>query len=919
MAPGDDSKKPNESTLSAINYDSISEVQHLEKSAASDAGVANLEHESTTTTSTKREWRHKPQDSKGTWLKGSGLVVFITSLIFLVGTAATLLVSPSLLLVNMKENLVNDLNDSVGAYYNFTKKVIEGQIGGAGCAENSIRCKFTTMSPMLKKRFEEQGIKVIGAKNAGNQRYNVSSVILPNGNGVAPSGRVLNQLAKRIDDVQYRLDNVFDPKNNLFHDRKFEDRLYERFHLQQRPSVSGLNIKDINDSFDEALKRQADYIDSDGRGVFGLHYLENSVARWRSDIYANLTNKVHTHMALACALYTYGNLADDSVRRAKMVTLARFAMQYIAIADVIKSGNNSDYEMVISALSDKLSIADKLGKNGLDGSSFRVPALNQKVSTYMPHGRMYMNDPTAMLLLLSAGGGAPGFPGTTYLRLAPHRVQTSNQGGQSGGSINTNLMHSICSKGMSAEQAMYELSNKCWQPGSMAVASHVGPSAGGQIQQQRQEIEEEICSVTPSGTSPAELAKTAAQAANYLAALQEAIELTKAAIMAEAPLGVLTNVPITARAEAARFSHRTVGVAAQDAIFAGTGIILGDAAQSMGLRPASLISLRQYLVDSAPAHREIARSQRLKAADNQFDISNRHSFLGSIVKSYIGDRIDPVASVAEATFSLFSLLPKASLSIAIPATNALYSQPLNFDFTRLIPATAICGLDGALLINPDFGCNLRYSMDMIDMNRNIPMVVDYMTRPHPENARQSLSEVQERDIAADPIEGARMQTEATEGSREAYVDRVTGKPNMNTEYGKYIRYCVDREYSWGTIGMAVSHVEKPHITDKRDPFDPARRTYSGISSDYSDRPAQPVVPTTSTFGVSWGSSVDQDWMSGKKCLETSDMLSNFRAYTAACRVLAGMSGAKECWHEDAEPTFHSGFYPRNNIIFNREG
>ena len=59
-------------------------------------------------------------------------------------------------------------------------------------------------------------------------------------------------------------------------------------------------------------------------------------------------------------------------------------------------------------------------------------------------------------------------------------------------------------------------------------------------------------------------------------------------------------------------------------------------------------------------------------------------------------------------------------------------------------------------------------------------------------------------------------------------------------------------------------------------------------------------------------------MSGRKCAEESNMLNNFRAYTASCRVLAGMSGAKECWHHDSNPTFNSGFYARNNILFTRE-
>ncbi|MGO3702063.1 MAG: hypothetical protein ACTJG2_02660 [Candidatus Saccharimonadales bacterium] len=880
-------EQPEDKGLSAINYDSILEVQQLERQEAGGGGTAKAEDVSETKKTIKESSHQKPQEKKGKWYKGGGPLAFFAVTVLLLGAAATILLSPSLMLVNMKENLVNDLNDSVGAYYTFTKKVLEEQIGGGSCNEASIECKFATMSPMLKKRFEDQGIKVTATQNNDTKRYNVSNVSLPNGNGSASSGKALNDLATKIDDVQYRLDNAVDPKNGLFHDRKFEDRLFEKFHLPHRPTVFGLEREDIDESFNNSLEKEADYIDQDGRGVFGLHYLAESRSAWQNDIYNNLVDKSHTHMALACALYSYGNLADDAVRRAKMTTLARFAMQYVAMADTIKSGNNADYEMVISALSDKLSIPDDEGKNGLDGSSFRVPAMQQKVNTYMPYDRDYMNDPSQMLDLLNVGGGAPGYPGTSHLRATQQRVPGAGSSA-----------YTACASGMSGAQASKERGGLCWSPGAMPVAGHVGPVGAGAIQGMKQQIEELICP---------------------LAGLQAVVNLTKTAIRTEARSAMTSIVPTAAREEARRFSAGTVGVAAQDAVFAGTGIILGDVAQSIGMRPASVSSLRQYLTQTAPAHRTIARSEQIAAAKNQFDVTNQHTFVGSLARNMIGSRTEGFSSLADAATSVLGILPRASVAAAVPAANALYSQPLNFDFTRLISAANSCGLTGDLAIDPDFGCNIRYSMDDNDLGKSISDVVGYMTEAHPDNARESLSEVQGRDTAADASEGNRMKREASEGANQSYVDKATGKPNMNSEYGKFIRYCTNRDYTWGSIGMATEYQEREYEPDGRDPFNDERRIYSGATIEYEDKEHEPPEQMpASTFGIAWGSSVDQDWLSGKKCLEASDMMSNFRAYTAACRVLAGISGARECWLEDAEPTFQSGFYSRNDIIFTKE-
>ena len=59
------------------------------------------------------------------------------------GVGIFVLLSPSFLLINMKEQLTTDLNDGLGFYYTMGQKVMENQLkGAAGCGEgdDTITC-----------------------------------------------------------------------------------------------------------------------------------------------------------------------------------------------------------------------------------------------------------------------------------------------------------------------------------------------------------------------------------------------------------------------------------------------------------------------------------------------------------------------------------------------------------------------------------------------------------------------------------------------------------------------------------------------------------------------------------------------------------------------------------------------------------
>ena len=790
------------------------------------------------------------------------------------------LLSPSLLLVNMKEQLVNDLNDSTLAYYTYARKVMAQQVGGTPCQEKTIHCKFNSMSNMLKERYEERGFTLASTRSSSSDRYSVSSLRTPSGEVATNPGSFLKLMS---DDglSMDRISDVIDPKNALFHDRKFAHRLYERFHISHTQNLSGGSRQDVEESFDQNLWSDNDLLDGYGRGVYGLDYLSQTEGVWRDTVYPKIIEKAKTHLAITCGMHTYASIMEGAVQQAKATTVARFAMQYLATADAVKAGiQMGDHE--VEFLSDRLSVDGGGGSTATDGSSYRVPAMYEvPAADQQPHGRSYMNDAKVALDIMRAFGGAFGVPGTTYLKNASTSMQGTTPG------------RDACVKGLSTAQQASEQGGSCLSPGIESLARYIGPVgfAATQVPQFTNLIRG-LC------------------VADYGAVVELAKNLTRP----EASFATSTLIGPALRQEYNRFNSQTHGVAAQDAVFAGAGIILGDVAQSVGMRPASRDSLRSYLAATNEVYDEMIRSERIAARNTPWDLANRYSFAGSVLQNIGGvNLLQQTSSVGAGATLISTLLPRAAISLTSPVASALYSQPANRHWERLLSASD-CHIQGGLDINPDFACNIRYSMSANDLNKDVNAVVEYMS------TTQSSGGGVTGDAGADTEVSQRMQAASSEGSSAPYIDPVTGAPNKHTEYAKFLEYCTNRTLPWGYVGLQTEHVPEAYSPDE-DMSPRGVRTYShknyDIIGNSTASTAPPELPWA-YYGLAWGTDDDQEWMSGKKCLEESTMLNNFRAYTVMCRALAGMSGSRECWHEDATPDFNSGFYPRNNIIFIRE-
>lgn len=843
---------------------------------------------------------------------------------FVIAVGAILFMSPMILLVNNKEQISNDLNDGLYAYYTYTNKVLGGQLG-TGCDEETIQCKFKTMSPMLKERFERYGFKLI-ASEAKNKRYKVTSLIAPNGGGAAVDATTLN-MARKNQSTDTLVNKVYSSRTSVYQDKQFYQMLLSRYGLNQANPLNADTRKDFDKEFDDRVtygdspryindevdpekaadqggvtnESDEDAIDANGRGVYSLGSLAEMTNEWRTDIYTNLVDKANTHLALACAYATYGNLAENALMRAKMVSITRFAMNYLAVADDVKSGSmDNGGEIPVEALSDKLTKRDSKGKNAMDGDSYRVPALGESLKD---RGK-FITQLSPLLQLAMIKVGAVSVPGTDYLKaaLTSNVVQNSARDRTASG---------LCGEGMAGAQLGTEQGGLCYTPASYPLAQYIGVVAGGIVGAAKDPIERILCPT----------------------AFKSVLEIVKNATRAEVTTTLPQRLEIAAQQEAKNFTSSLTGIEAQNVIFAGAGQILGDRAQSLGMRPASADSLAIYLKMAQTVRQQQENEQRQLARATPWDATNPYSFTGSVIAKFMpAGATLPTESWRSSAATLLSSVPLSFATLTESGASALYTQPLHFQLSRLQPATA-CGILGGFDrdIMPDFACNVRYSMNPEELSLGINEILDYMTKAHPDNAKESLAQVEARDIGADSERGAKMKQQAKDGAGAAYIDKKTGKPNKYTEYAKFLEYCTNRYDPWGQVGMSVELKDpskEKEEEEKKAAEEGEKNTAPsgwgsvlptnyepGRSEGNGNTLLEPREVEDSYYALGWGSKKDQDWYTGKQCTKDSEMMKYFRGYTMACALLASMSGTTNCWEDSKIANGHDDFYLTNNIIF----
>lgn len=849
----------------------------------------------------KRKERRKQRGPLGR-LRHNSAYLFVVGLILL-GVWFSSIFAPNILLVNMKEMFTNDLADATIALYTYDKKMLGNRLGKADCNnKKSIKCKLSTMSRQEVKAYEKAGFTVEGDKveednlddndpsnDKPESRYKVTSIEFPHDGGTATDADAFEKNTNKSSAMKALVYSVFHPKSSFFMDERYKQRIKWRYDLTKNPTVYGTTEEKVNESFDKSMQGSDEAIDKTGGGAFSLKTLGGKGKDGLKEASKTVGELANSYVQLQCAYYTQGKITSNAAKKAKEITVGRFAMQYLKAADQIKAGLAD--EITANTLSGKLAWSSDGGfdgRNATDAVMYRHILFNESAGD-SENGMKYYLDafdsigtlfPTWLQIMLTAKAvkSIAGVPGD--LTQPP-----ADLGGTA---------REYCLEGQKTDNKSKLKPDKCpaltiaGTPPPMIPA--VAPIAAGS---------DTICPPPPKGIYLMYPASTTN-------ATQKVVMPYVAGIFSEAVGGWANQI-------ASDFTARTRGVAASDAFFAGTGSILGDMAMSRGMKPGTVSSMTQYLAQGTDIKNDLEEVARYNASQRPFDITNQYSFMGTIARSF-GTTFDRDSPVLSSAFGVLSLIPNSINQLTSKASAFYHIQPLEFDSSRLrCPDAEYI----AIGINADVACNVRYSMSKDELDAKVSDVLDYMTKSHPDETKDNIKELQERqgktDFERDAADVARQVSEAQEGSDAKMIDEETGKPMKHSEYEKFMAYCVNREDPWGRSAMAVRRegLDEDEKEERRKTKD---QNGNPISTNDNGDPNELVIKSA-YMSITEGGKGDQEWYTGKKCLEDSEMLRNFRAYTMMCSVDASHSGALDCTEKDRAQYYFDGFYNNNDILF----
>lgn len=834
--------------------------------------------------------------------------VFI-AIVLLLGGAYISVLAPNIMLVNIKDLYTNDLADATTALSKYSLKMIGFKIGKADCGnKDTIKCKLTTMSRNQKDTLERHGFKVNGEKveednrddnDQGNDkkesRWKVSGIEFPEGAGTANDAESYAKLADSSDKVRYLTNGVWNPKSSFFMDTRFKQRIKDQFDLTKVATTYGTTEKEVDESFNKSMQGGGEKIDKAGQGAFSLKTLAGDGKNGLKDTSKTISNLANSYYGLQCAYYTMGKVAYNNAKKAKQVSVARFAMQYLKAADQIKSGIHGidRGEIVINTLSGKLAWSSDggyAGANATDESMYRHIVLRESFGD-AGMGVLYQGDsfdiigkmlPAWLPLFVTAKAvkGIGGLSGN--LTAAPADISAKTR--------------DYCIDGQKDSTKTRNKPNDC---PALTISGTPPPMIGAVAPIAA--TSDRICPMPPKGCCWMMYPTTRATADVVMPYVAEQF---------------ISAVSGWADNAAKSFTADTKGEAASIAVFAGTGEILGDMAMSRGMRPADKDSLKEYLAEKAKVDQKYEQTARYAASKEPFNIYNQYSFAGSLIRS-LGAAPSSRPTIFSTFTSVLSLVP-ASVKKLDGNAKAIYNlQPDELDTSRLkCPDAEYLNIG----IDADATCNVRYSMSSGDMDANMKDVLDYMLKEHSDITKKNVDELKKRldetDNGADTQDKQDVQRqydEAKEANGKPFIDEKTGAPIKNSEYDKFIRYCVDRRDPWGRTGLDVRRDELPEDEkqkrhDSKDP-DGNQVGTEGMGSEYE------LIYKAAYMAVTEGAAADQDWYTGKKCLEESEMLKNFRAYTMGCSVDGSFAGSIDCTEADREGIYTDDFYTSNDIHY----
>lgn len=677
VIPGGGKSTPERAPLKAI--------EESEESATEGSWLDNVkkEREELEAQQKRRQRRGKAYIKLG---KRKGPMIAIILTVVGGGIGISALLSPSLLIIHMKETLAGILDSAGPAQSIRTNKVLYKKFKSAKFAfEQSsegncnIRCKFGSMSDTMKRNFEAKGFKIDATEGKGlaKGRWIIQSMEFPDGH-VVKNGAEFAEATKDAARAS-NFKEVFNSKVVYFLNSKFGVILREKFGLNKLANFTQ-SLKDeatnkltstkekINEAIRKTLKLPA--VDPNANPKLTT---EERVAAARANpkytkVFAFIdgplakTSNVTGIIQGICASYNVIKGVTYATKAAKVASIVGFAMIFLNAGDQIKAGDMD--AATADALGTMLTEPDANGKAATDSTGFKMAAFGDTGTTLSDEAQKTSIAPSGTILASL----------TALAKLAAV-----------GGTVSLLAMHSLC-KG--AGNWVVAIAQSC--PEQIVVAATTGIETVG--------IGAAISAISCVG-----------QMLVTMAAVNGAIGVA---------VGAVTKAIIGG--EIPTLDGNSRGEMAGDAIYSGSSQIMGGTAAAYGLKAGSTAEIKQYAIDTAIMKKQQDTIASYEARNTPLDIYNQYSFLGSIAKTLnVGALYN--SSILSSIGNVLSIIPK---SLATITSNI----GADVDKKAQIYAKGQCN-DSSLLslgIDADAFCNPSYVMSSTELDNDIDTVTDYM-------------------------------------------------------------------------------------------------------------------------------------------------------------------------------------------------
>lgn len=350
-------------------------------------------------------------------LKKKGPLAAIIGVLGIGGISITMLFSPGLLIVQLKETMANKFNSQLSSMTVRSNKIMVNRLKDTAtsgtCSVVNIRCKFSTMSKKQLSRLEKAGItaldkdgKPVSANKLGRAR---PAKLLVDGQEI--DAKNLRKALKDNPGLRSSLNKVYNPKFSAFSDG-VASKLNSKLKISKRNSLTGSNKEGGLDSKMKANvsgddfglrndpnilpgENDGEYIDKEsGRKLTESEINDRKARANQFDIEAKKKaelSKVGGKVAKSsvkgafmttalgagavdtiCTGYQTIRAAGFAAKYIGMLQLSRYAMTFMTTADAIKAGDATPEQ--VEYLGNILTSVNSKGQSATDSYGYKYAA-----------------------------------------------------------------------------------------------------------------------------------------------------------------------------------------------------------------------------------------------------------------------------------------------------------------------------------------------------------------------------------------------------------------------------------------------------------------------------------------------------------------------------------------------------------------